>query len=158
MSADKVFLFSLTQLLWSQTDSVFRVWRVRDFGQSGLPLTDVPVQTLSQALKPIVDQIVAANGWHRVTGSGYLDTVRGEKINCKITSVNEQTGRSAVETTASELYQSPCWISCLFLPSNETQAVFLASGDRVICSKREEDRLSPSKLPGILGSSAVDVY
>lgn len=31
------------------------------------------------------------------------------------------------------LYQSPYWISCLFLPSNDTQAVFLASGDKVIC-------------------------
>lgn len=29
-------------------------------------------------------------------------------------------------------YQSPNWISCLFLPSNDTQAVFLASGDSVI--------------------------
>lgn len=45
-----------------------------------------------------------------------------------------------------ELYQSPYWISCLFLPSNDTQAVFLASGDKVICFGGEEDRLSVSKL------------
>lgn len=31
------------------------------------------------------------------------------------------------------IYQSPYWISCLFLPSNDTQALFLASGDKVIC-------------------------
>lgn len=31
------------------------------------------------------------------------------------------------------IYQSPYWISSLFLPSNDTQAVFLAPGDKVIC-------------------------
>lgn len=44
--------------------------------------------------------------------------------------------------TVNELYQSPYWISCLFLPSNDTQAVFLASGDKVICFVGKEDRLS----------------
>lgn len=39
-----------------------------------------------------------------------------------------------------ESHQSPCWISCLFLPSNDTQAVFLASGDKVICFRREEEK------------------
>ena len=39
-----------------------------------------------------------------------------------------------------ELYQSPYWISCLFLPSNDTQAVFLASGDKVIYFRKKKKR------------------
>lgn len=35
-----------------------------------------------------------------------------------------------------ESHLSPCWISCLFLPSNDTQAVLRASGDSVICKAR----------------------
>ncbi len=34
-----------------------------------------------------------------------------------------------------ETYASPSSISCLFLPSKDTQAVFLADGDTVIYNK-----------------------
>lgn len=47
--------------------------------------------------------------------------------------------------TVSEHYQSPCWISCLFLPSNDTQAVFLASGDKVICFTTPHNKMSVLK-------------
>ena len=35
-------------------------------------------------------------------------------------------------------YLSPCLISCLFLPSNDTQAVFRASGDSMIYADKTE--------------------
>lgn len=112
--------------------SVFCVWRVRDVCQSCLPLAHVPVQTLGQAFEPVVHQVMATDGRHRVTGCSDLDTVRNERE-----LVGIQDGRRLRrESAADDTYQSPCWISCLFLPSNDTQAVFLASGERVICLKK----------------------
>lgn len=52
---------------------VFRVWWVRGVGQASLPFAHVPVQALGQALEPIVNQVVAADGGHRVAGCGDLD-------------------------------------------------------------------------------------
>jgi len=42
-------------------------------GQAGLPLADVPVQALGQALEPVVHQVVAADGRYREAGRGDLD-------------------------------------------------------------------------------------
>lgn len=55
-------------------------------------------------------------------------------------------------------YQSPNWISCLFLPSNDTQAVFLASGDSVIwlrVKRRTVRKASPCGLHSTDGGDSV---
>lgn len=52
---------------------VFGVWWVRGVSQASLPFAHVPVQALGQALEPIVNQVVATDGGHRVAGCGDLD-------------------------------------------------------------------------------------
>lgn len=130
-----------------QYQSVFCVWRVRGVCESGLPLAYVPVQTLSQTFKPVIHQVVTTDRWHRITGGRDLNTVGRRTDGRIILKLREKSICSEsvtdVDTCA---YQSPCWISCLFLPSNDTQAVFLASGDNVICFKEGEDRLSVLEL------------
>lgn len=58
---------------------VFRVGGVGHVGEPSLPLADVPVQTLSQTLKPVVHQVVATDGRNGVTRRGDLNTVEGNK-------------------------------------------------------------------------------
>lgn len=53
--------------------SVLRVWRVGRLGEARLPLAHVPVQTLRQALEPVVHQVMAADGRHGVARRGDLD-------------------------------------------------------------------------------------
>lgn len=57
---------------------VFSVWWVGRVGQASLPLAHVPVQALRQALEPIVNQVMATDGGHRVAGCGDLDAAEGE--------------------------------------------------------------------------------
>lgn len=57
---------------------VLGVWWVRGVGQASLPFAHVPVQALGQALEPIVNQVVATDGGHRVAGCGDLDAA-GDK-------------------------------------------------------------------------------
>lgn len=57
---------------------VFSVWRVGRVRQASLPLAHVPVQALRQALEPIVNQVMATDGGHRVAGCGDLDAAEGE--------------------------------------------------------------------------------
>lgn len=52
---------------------VFGVWWVWGVSQASLPFAHVPVQALGQALEPIVNQVVATDGGHRVAGCGDLD-------------------------------------------------------------------------------------
>lgn len=59
--------------------SVLRVRRVGGVCQPRLPLPHVPVQALGQALKPVVHQVVAADGGHWVTRRSDLDAV-GKRI------------------------------------------------------------------------------
>ena len=196
--------------------SVLRVRGVGGLCQAGLPLADVPVQALGQALEPVVHQVVAADGRHRVAGRRDLDAAEGRMQVCVFVCVqgtvpyhayrrvhdhtvhscgaalcvhthctcgthspkvyakvsyriyivytlcrprvlcehvchiwvhgsrvckclnddgDKQTQRGAGGQSATD--QSPCWISCLLRPSNDTQAVFLASGERVICGGGE---------------------
>lgn len=115
---------------------VFCVGWVRAIRQPCLPLAHVPVQTLGQAFEPVVHQVVAADGGHWVTGCGDLDTVeRKSRERITAQSMGEESVMRGQQLT--DNYQSPYWISCRFLPSNDTQAVFLASGERVICLRLE---------------------
>lgn len=66
----------------STSCSVFSVWWVRGVGQASLPFAHVPVQALSQALEPVVDQVVATDGGHRVAGRGDLDAAE-DKWQCQ---------------------------------------------------------------------------
>lgn len=52
---------------------VLGVWWVWGVSQASLPFAHVPVQALGQALEPIVNQVVATDGGHRVAGCGDLD-------------------------------------------------------------------------------------
>lgn len=127
---------------------VFSVWRVGGVGQASLPLAHVPVQALRQALEPVVNQVMATDGGHRVAGGGDLDAAEGER--------QRQGPRGTTQRSGwfqrTEAYQSPNWISCLFLPSNDTQAVFLASGDSVIWC-RVKRRTLRKTLPCCLRSA-----
>lgn len=120
---------------------VFCVGWVRAVRQPCLPLAHVPVQTLGQAFEPVVHQVVAADGGHWVTGCGDLDTVeRTSRERITAQSMGKESVAQGQQLT--DNYQSPNWISCRFLPSNDTQAVFLASGERVICLRMERSTVS----------------
>lgn len=91
---------SFTQLLWRalvqclchRADSVFCVWWVRHVCWPRLLLTHVPVQTLRQAFKPVVHQVMAADGGHWITRRSDLDAVTKksrEQMNPKPREKNE---------------------------------------------------------------------
>lgn len=61
--------------------SVLRVRRVGGVCQPRLPLPHVPVQALGQALKPVVHQVVAADGGYWVARRSDLDAVKKKKKN-----------------------------------------------------------------------------
>lgn len=93
----------LTQLLFRAqiqclADLVFGVWRVRHIRQSRLPLAHVPVQTLGQAFEPVVYQVMATDGGHRVTGCSNLDTV-GKKHRRKINPTKKKIDRMKQQLT-----------------------------------------------------------
>ena len=137
--------------VWQKTHpgpSVFGVRWVWDVCESGLPLAYVPVQTLSQTFKPVVNQVVTTDRRYRVTRCSDLNAARRktDRHLIRLRGNKNLMMKLKQPRTVCELHQSPCWISCLLRPSNDTQAVFLASGERVICFRQDEVRLFVSKL------------
>lgn len=80
------------------------------------------------------------NKWRALGSKMWWSWCCWEKIRngCFLYNLNTERLRWGVWVQVHDVYQSPCWISCLFLPSNDTQAVFLASGDKVICFRGKE--------------------